>query len=83
MIGIGRRLRSAGHLEQELDAPFGLVDPVLDQAGGCHVTVLVAKRMGLAHAGGQLRVVAAKLRQHVLRRDEVGIVVENALRRPI
>ena len=35
--------------------------------------------VGRAHARGQLHVVVAQFRQHVERRDEVGIVVENAL----
>jgi NitT/TauT family transport system ATP-binding protein len=31
--------------------------------------------MGLAHEGGQLLVVLAKLSQHVVRRDIVGVIV--------
>lgn len=37
--------------------------------------MLVAQGMGLAHEGGQLLVVLAKLSQHVVRRDIVGVIV--------
>src|SRR5262245_24435736 len=53
---------NAGSLEQEPGAPLGFVDPVLDQAGGCHVVMLVAKRVRLAQTRHQLLVVVAQLR---------------------
>src|SRR4030095_3848456 len=52
-------------LVQEPDAPLGLVDPDLDQAGRRHVVVLLADGVRLAHARGELLVVVAPLRQHV------------------
>src|SRR5262252_1284221 len=59
----------AGRLEQEPGATFGLVDPVLDQAGAGHLVVLLANRVGLAQARGQ----------HIQRRDEVSVVVQDSL----
>src|SRR6266478_9069764 len=72
-------LCNAGCLEQEPDAPLGLVDPILYQAGGCHVVVLVANRVRLAQARDQLLVVVAQLGEHVQRRDEIGVIVQHAL----
>src|SRR5215813_14204060 len=69
----------AGRLEQEPGATLGLVDPVLDQAGAGHVVVLLANRVGLAQARGQLLVVVAQLRKHIQRGDEVRVVVQHAL----
>src|ERR1700704_2347584 len=52
-------------LEEEPHAPFSLVDPVLDQACGGHVSLLVAKAVGLTQIGHQLLVVVAQLGEHV------------------
>src|SRR5437016_3935581 len=43
-VGVVSLLCNAGRLEQEPDAPLAFVDPVLDQAGGRHILVLVANR---------------------------------------
>ena len=73
------RCPGCGRLEQEPDPPLGLVDPVLEQAGGGDVAMLVAEIVGLLEVGHQLLVVVAQLGQHVLRRDIGGLVVEDAL----
>src|SRR5438270_12077519 len=44
-VGLVSLLCNAGRLEQEPDAPLAFVDPVLDQAGGRHILVLVAHRV--------------------------------------
>src|SRR5215467_14844520 len=72
-------LAIAGRLEQGPGATLGLVDPVLDQAGAGHVVVLLANRVGLAQARGQLLVIVAQLRKHIQRRDEVSVVVQDSL----
>ena len=66
-------------LEQEPHALLGLVDPVLDQAGGGDVAMLVGDLMEDAHVLEQLLVVVAQLGQHVGRRYVLGVVVEHAL----
>src|SRR4029453_1678643 len=65
----------AAGLEQEPGALFGLVDPVLEKTCRRYVAVLVAQVVHLAHALGEVLVVLAQLGQHVLRRDELGVVV--------
>src|SRR5258708_17906351 len=72
-------LCNAGCLEQEPHAPLGFVDPILDQAGGCHVVVVVANRVRLAQARAQLLVVVAQLGEHVPRRSGIGVVVPHAV----
>src|ERR1700754_893457 len=69
----------AGALEQEPGPPLTLVDPVLDQARGCDIAMLVAELMRLAQEAGEALVVVGELRQHILRRDELRVVVEQAL----
>ena len=44
--------------------------------------MLFAKSMDLTQVGDQLSIVIAQLRQHIGRRYEIGIVVENALLPP-
>src|SRR5262245_11537279 len=46
--GLARSFGAAGRFEQEPDAPFGLVDPDLNQARGRDIAVLVADVMRLA-----------------------------------
>jgi hypothetical protein len=50
---IGSALTAAdpGGFEQEPYSPFCLIDPVLDQACGCHISQLVRKTVDLAHPG--------------------------------
>jgi hypothetical protein len=62
-----------------LKPPLGLVDPVLDQAGGRDVFVLLAEFMGGAQLSRQLPVVVTKFSEHVLGRDKFGVVVLQAL----
>src|ERR1019366_4857730 len=68
-----------GCLKQEPGAPLRLVDPGFQQARAGDVAVLVAKAVRFAQAGRQLPVVVTQLGEHVLRRDEIGIVVQDAL----
>src|SRR5580704_16016795 len=72
-------LAVSNDLRQEPGSALGLVDPVLDQAGGGDVVVLIADLMSRAQVPGQLQIVGAKLGQHVLRRHELGVVVFQAL----
>jgi hypothetical protein len=69
----------ACRLEQEPGAPLGLIDPVLQQACGSHIAVLVAEAVRLAHVRDQLPVLVPQLGQHVERRDEIGVIVEHTL----
>ena len=76
---IGGVRRRAGGFEEEPGAAFGLVDPLLDQAGGADVVVLAAGGVDAAQLAHQLAVVVGELGQHVLRVDVVGVVVGDAL----
>src|SRR6185295_15164463 len=69
-------LGAARRLEQEPDAPLRLVDPVLEEARGGDVAVLVANGVRLAHEGGEPHIVVAKLGEHVGRSHEISVVVE-------
>ena len=60
-------------------APFGLVDPLLDQACRRYVVLLIAEFVRLAHARDQRLIVGSELRQHIQRIDIVGVIVEEAL----
>ncbi len=66
-------------LEQEPYAPLGLVDPVLKQARGRNIAMLVTQPVRLAHARRELPIVVAQLGQHILRRYVVCVVVEDPL----
>jgi hypothetical protein len=52
-------------------APFGLVDPILQQVCGCYITMLIAPAMRPAHVRHQLSVIVAQLGGHVEGHDEV------------
>src|SRR5262249_3323694 len=65
--------------QQEPSAPLRFVDPVLDQARGRHVAMLVGKVMGLSQVRDELFIVLAQLGQQVERGDVVGFFVEHAL----
>src|SRR5262245_50383427 len=69
----------AAGLEQEPGAPLSLVDPDFQEARGCHIAMLIAQPVRLAQARDELLVVVTQLGEHVVGRDEVGVVVENAL----
>src|SRR3954451_18797264 len=71
--------RVAGGLEQEPGAFFGLVDPVLDQACGRDILVIVSHFVGVTHLLRDLLVVVHQFTKHVARRDEVVVVVLDAL----
>src|ERR1700735_2793265 len=62
-------------LGQEPGSAFSLVDPVLDQAGGGDVVVLLAELMSGTKFSCELLVVVEKLGQHIYRRDEFRVVV--------
>src|SRR5262249_58003983 len=74
-----RRLAVPACLEQEPDAPFRLVDPVLQQARGRDIAMLLAQIVRLAHVRRQPQVVLAQLGEHVQGRDVIRLVVEQAL----
>src|SRR3954470_3393129 len=74
-----RLVAAAARLVQEPDAPFRLVDPHLEEAGGGDIAALVAHAVRRAHGSGKPLVVFAQLGQHVERRDVLGIVVEHTL----
>src|SRR5579871_2774942 len=74
-----RRVPAPARFEQEPGSPLGLVDPVLDQAGGRDVSMLIAHIVHLAQSGGERLVVLAQLGEHVERIDILGIVIRNAL----
>src|SRR5581483_8200995 len=74
-----RLVAAAARFVEEPDAPFRLVDPYLEQAGGGDIAALVAYAVGGAHRGGKALVVLAQLGQHVERRDELGVVIQHAL----
>src|SRR5579859_18864 len=70
MAGLSFGLAAAGFVE-EPDAAFGFVDPILDQAGGGDVAMLVAQIVDDAHAGGQRDVLFAQFGQHVVGGDVI------------
>ena len=71
-----RSVVSARGFEEEPDALLGLIDPILDQARGRNVTIVVAKRMARSQTVRQSRVVIAELGQHVLWHGAQDIVFE-------
>ena len=73
-------IAAARALEQEPGAPFALVDEVLEEARGRDVSVAIAGGVDGAHAVDEVAIVVAQLGEHVLRRDEVRVVVEDALK---
>src|SRR5262249_22300723 len=66
-------------LVQEPYSAFRLVDPVLQHACGSDVAILIAQLVNAPHFRGQLLIVAAEFREHVLRVHKIRIIVENAL----
>jgi hypothetical protein len=69
----------ASGLEQEPAASLGLVQPVLDQAGGDDIVIFLAQGVEFAQARGQIAIVVAQFGQHVLRVDEGRVIVQHAL----
>src|SRR5215203_4618760 len=83
---VGRRsparrltLGRASGLEQEPCPPFGLIDPDFEQACRRDVPVIVVEGVRAPHFRDQLLVVLTKLRKHVERRDEIGVIIEKSL----
>jgi hypothetical protein len=66
---------SAAGFEQEPRASLRFVDPVLDEACGRNVAVLIYHAVHLAQAAGQSLVILAQRRQHVERVYIVRVVV--------
>src|SRR5215831_18966499 len=73
------RLASACGLEEEPVAPFRLVDPSLDQAGGGHISVLVTNSVCLTQTRRQLLIVFTQFSEHIHGRDEICVVVQDSL----
>jgi predicted XRE-type DNA-binding protein len=71
---------SARGLEQEPAAMLGLVDPVLDEAGGSDVAILVAQGVCASEASGQQLIVFPKLHEHVPGGNVLPVVIGNALK---
>src|SRR3989440_2583783 len=67
-------------LEEEPASFLSLVNPVLQQACGSHVSCLVAKRMNLAHVSRQYCVVFAEFSYHIERLNVFSIAVHDALK---
>src|SRR5439155_12385336 len=67
-------------LEEEPGSLLSLVDPVLQQACGSHISCFVAERMNLAYASRQYRVIFAELSYHVERLNVFCIVIHDALK---
>ena len=74
----GGRLPLA-RLVEEPRPLLGLVDPLLDQAGRRDVAALLADAVRLAKARREPAVVLAQFGEHVVRIDEVRVVVLDAL----
>src|SRR5438094_537035 len=70
---------STNDLEQEPGPSLGLVNPVLDQAGGGDVVVLVANGVRGPQRPRELLIVRAEFGQHFVGGDELLIVVADAL----
>src|SRR5271155_1195294 len=68
-----------GDLEEEPGASFGLIDQSLDQARRGDIAVLGAQPVRFAQPLGELRIVIAKLGQHLPRWEIISIVVDHAL----
>src|SRR5690348_10919229 len=66
-------------LEEKPDPKFGFIDPILQQARGSYVAVLIAKRVCLPHRSREALVVVAQFGQHVRGRNEIGVIVSDPL----
>src|SRR5262249_18742096 len=62
-------------LAQEPAAALGLVDPVLDQAGGGDIVVFLVRLVGGTKFSRQLLVVGAQLSEHILGCHTFSVVV--------
>jgi len=70
---------AAAGLVEKPHAFFGFVDIDFQQAGRCHVAMLVADIMGLAHRRNEPLIVVTQLGQHILRIDVDCVVIGDAL----
>jgi hypothetical protein len=66
LVSVNSALGAVKNLVQEPRPVFGFVDPVLDQAAGGNVFVLVADVMSSAQVLDQLLVVGQQIGQHGL-----------------
>src|SRR5262249_11230305 len=73
-------LGMAPGLEQKPNSSLSLVDPILQKARAGDVSMLFAQRVGLAHSQHNLTVVFAEFSEHVARRDEIRVIVGDALK---
>src|SRR6478735_6512704 len=69
----------AGSLEKEPGPPLGLVEPNLEKACRGDILVFLADAMHRAKLRPQMQIVIPQFGKHVLRLDELGIVVLDAL----
>ena len=72
-------LRPASRFEEKPAPTLRLIDPVLEKAGGSHIAGIVTESMDGSHSQSERLVVLMQLAQHVGWRDEVAVVVRDAL----
>jgi hypothetical protein len=70
---------SPGCLVQEPCTPLSFVNPILQQACGGDIAMLIGETVGFAHVGRQLLVVVTQLGEHIHRGDKIGVVVLDPL----
>jgi hypothetical protein len=68
-----------GGFKQEPYAALGFVDPIFEHARRRDIAMLITEIVNLAHFVGELQIIIAKLGQHVVRRYELSVVVQDAL----
>jgi hypothetical protein len=72
-------IAAAGSLENEPCASFGFIDEIREYTYTRHVSVLIAHAVCFAHFAGTLFIVVVGRRQHIVRRNEVRVIVPDAL----
>jgi hypothetical protein len=66
--------------EQKPHALVRFVDPVLQDTRAGYVSIFFTNGMGLMDAPGEGYIVVAQFGQHILVVNEVGVVIQNALK---
>jgi hypothetical protein len=70
---------TAQRFKQEPDAALAFVDPVFEQACGCHIAIFVTEFVQHAHTFNQRSVIVTQLGEHFMRMHKLCIIIENAL----
>lgn len=76
---IGDDLHPPYDLRQEPRSSFGLINPYFDQAGGGDIFVLAANLVSRAQESRQAPAVFEQLGEHVVRADNVFVIVRQPL----